>query len=47
MRQLVDLGAPARFLFEDGASYVSRALREGSFRRVRHPGNHVFAWQLG
>lgn len=46
MRQLVDMGAPGRLPFEDGADYVRRALSEGAFRRVRHPGNFVFTWRL-
>lgn len=45
-RQLLDLGAPARRPLEEGPAYVERALREGPFRRVRHPGNHVYAWPL-
>jgi hypothetical protein len=46
MRQLVEMGAPVRLPFEDGADYVRRALAEGEFRRVRHPGNFVFTWRL-
>ncbi len=45
-RQLVAMGAPARLPFEDGAAYLRRALSEGDFRRVRHPGNFVFTWRL-
>ena len=47
MRQLVELGAPERLPFEDGSAYVRRALNAGAFRRVRHPGNFVFTWQIG
>lgn len=43
----VAAGAPERQLFEDPVIYVQRALAEGPFRRVRHPGNHVYAWPLG
>ena len=46
MRQLVDMGAPARLPFEDGGAYVRRALLDGGFRRLRHPGNFVFTWRL-
>lgn len=46
MRQLVELGAPKRLPFEDGGTYVRRALGAGVFRRVRHPGNLVFTWQV-
>lgn len=45
--RLIAAGAPARRPFEDGAAYVARALAEGPFRRVRHPGNHVFTWEVG
>ncbi len=40
------LGAPKRRLQESGKAYVERALREGPFSRVRHPGNHVYCWAL-
>lgn len=46
VRQLQALGAPAPCLGEDGAAYVSRALEEGNFRRVPHPGNLTFTWRL-
>lgn len=46
-RRLVEAGAPHRRPGEDGAAYVQRALLEGPFRRVRHPGNHVYAWPVG
>lgn len=42
--QLLAAGAPARRPLEDGAEYVERALAEGPFRRLKHPGNHVYAW---
>lgn len=45
--QLRELGAPERQPFEDGKAYAERALREGGFRKVRHPGNHTYAWWLG
>jgi hypothetical protein len=44
---LVAAGAPARRPLEDPRAYVERAIAEGPFRRVRHPGNHVYAWPLG
>jgi hypothetical protein len=43
-RQLIDLGAPPRKLLESGSDYIARALREGKFRRVRHPGHFCFTW---
>ena len=46
-RLLLEMGAPARRAHEDGSTYVSRALREGAFRRIRHPGNYAFGWYLG
>lgn len=46
MRQLQALGAPPRRPCEEGAAYVARALAEGGFRKVRHPGNLTFVWRL-
>lgn len=46
-QQLRAMGAPARAPMEEGIAYADRALREGGFRRVRHPGNHTYAWWLG
>lgn len=45
--QLRKLGAPDRQPFEGGREYADRALREGGFRKQRHPGNHTYAWWLG
>lgn len=45
-RRLLEAGAPPRQLGEGDAAYVARALAEGPFQRVRHPGNHVYAWPL-
>lgn len=42
--QLRGMGAPARHPFEDGPSYVRRAL--ANFTRVHHPGNHVYCWRF-
>jgi hypothetical protein len=44
--RLLEAGAPRRSPNEDGRAYVERALREGPFRRVRHPGNLAYAWAL-
>lgn len=46
-RALVAAGAPERRPLEDPRVYVDRAIAEGPFRRMRHPGNHVYAWPLG
>lgn len=40
-------GAPERNPLETGAAYVSRALSEGPFRKVKHPGNHAYTWPVG
>lgn len=40
-------GAPERRPLERGEDYVARAIAEGPFRRIRHPGNHAYAWPLG
>lgn len=45
--QLRAMGAPERQPFEDSKVYADRALREGGFRKVSHPGNHTYAWWLG
>jgi len=44
--QLLKAGAPRRNPLETGKAYVKRALAEGPFRRVRHPGNHAYGWTL-
>lgn len=45
-RHLLSAGAPERRTGEGWPAYVDRALLEGPFRRVRHPGNLVYAWAL-
>ena len=48
-RQLVALGAPPYRAGEGNAGYLTRALAEGGFRRIQHPGNlgFVFARRKG
>ena len=46
-RALVAKGAPPIRPGEGAAPYVARALSEGPFSRVRHPGNHVYAFPAG
>lgn len=46
IRQLQALGAPAPRPGEAGPAYVARAVSEGGFRKVRHPGNLAFTWRL-
>lgn len=45
--QLRAMGAPARRPFESGTEYAARALTDGNFRKVRHPGNHAYTWWVG
>jgi len=45
--QLRAMGAPDRQPFEDATAYVRRAIKEGGFRRMQHPGNHTYTWWLG
>lgn len=45
--QLRELGAPERKPLEDGKAYAERAILEGGFRKMRHPGNHTYVWWLG
>lgn len=44
--QLLAAGAPRRKRMEAGTAYVQRALTEGPFRKVKHPGNHAYVWAL-
>lgn len=41
-RELVALGAPRRQPFEDRRVWLKRALVEGPFRRLKHPGQLVY-----
>lgn len=49
--RFLEQGAPPRRPFEDGPTYIARALAEGvasgAFRRVRHPGNLAYVFGLG
>jgi len=44
--QLLAAGAPSRRPFESGADYVTRALEQGPFVKMKHPGNHAYAWSI-
>ena len=44
---LVKCGAPRMARGESGDAYVARLVAEGTLRRFRHPGNHVYIWALG
>lgn len=46
-QRLLAAGAPVRHLFEPGPAYVARALQDGPFHKIRHPGNHAYVWPLG
>jgi hypothetical protein len=41
-RRIIDAGAPDRRLGEEPRAWLERALREGPFRQLRHPGNHAY-----
>jgi len=45
-RDLMAMGAPPMRRAEPAAAYVKRALAEGPFVTIRHPGNHAYAWAL-
>lgn len=45
-QQLLDMGAPRRVPNESDESYVRRAIEQGPFRRMKHPGNLAFGWDL-
>jgi hypothetical protein len=42
LRALFDLGVPMRSPYEDVEVWLDRVLAGPLFRRVKHPGNHVF-----
>lgn len=44
--RLIGWGAPRIKSGEQPAAYLDRALREGPFRCLPHPGNHVYSWAL-
>lgn|GEM_PF-435928 len=44
--RLVAYGAPRLQLGESAARWIERAMLEGPFRCLRHPGNHRYAWRL-
>ena len=44
--RLVRAGAPRPLAGEEPSEWVRRALEDGPFRRLRHPGNHVYTWRL-
>lgn len=44
--RLVRAGAPRMRQGEDAKAWVTRALAEGPFRRLQHPGNHAYTWRL-
>lgn len=46
-RHLVTLGARARRAHEDARSWLRTALEEIGTQKIRHPGNHRYAWALG
>jgi hypothetical protein len=46
-RQLVSLGATPRRPHADGASWLTGALHEVGALRMRHRGNHRYAFRLG
>lgn len=46
-QRLLERGAPTRNPGEDPAAYVQRALLEGPFRKLRHPGNLAYVWAVG
>lgn len=46
-RHLVTLGARARRAHEDARGWLRTALEEIGTQKIRHPGNHRYAWALG
>lgn len=46
-RRFVAMGAPRIREGEAPGAYFDRALAEGPFSRLKHPGNHVYGWARG
>ena len=46
-KNLVRLGVTPRTFGQDPAEWVASVLASDTFIRVRHPGNHTYAWSLG
>ena len=46
-KRLRQLGAPARRLHQHPAEWIDELLAGTTFRKLRHPGNHVYVWPLG
>lgn len=46
-KRLVRLGAPPRPVDQHPGDWINGVLASDVFRRVRHPGNHIYAWALG
>lgn len=44
IRQLLDEGAPVRCPGEDIGAWLRRASE--AFRRIQHPGNHIYVWNF-
>lgn len=45
-RQIEQATGLKRLAGESGASYVQRARKSDALSKVRHPGNHIYAWAL-
>lgn len=45
-QELLRAGAPERCFGESGADWISRLIETRFLRRVAHPGNHCFTWEL-
>lgn len=46
-KRFVALGASPRRFGQEPSAWIDEALRGPAFRKVRHPGNHVYCWPLG
>ncbi len=45
--RLVKLGATRRPFGQDPSEWIDDILKSNAFQKVRHPGNHIYAWPLG
>ena len=46
-KRLVKLGAAPRAFGQDPTQWVAQVLQTGVFRKIHHPGNHVYCFAIG
>jgi len=46
-KRLVSLGAEPRQFGQDPSEWIDNILAGNTFQKIRHPGNHIYAWPIG